>query len=919
MRGSSSDAYAPPAPGAAKGVDVEELMIRAWRCSSDASAIPELGRQLTELLQAEVLDERVEFFLPQIAHLIVCLPAADPAAGLLERFALLVCERNVHVALQLSWAIYASLEDHAPGRPRADPRVYARCVRLLAHIEQSVVYGARLVYTARREAIRSQLSRTARAVAGHAAALAAAAKGGADGGGLGRPSDFPPASASASHALQREALHGGLVLAPGAADPAAAAAAAAAHAGASEAVAARPAGVSGVLWLVVGKPSAFYLSSLLGLSSDGFFRYNAWLSESTLYFSRRGYAPAASGQPDARARADGAIPLAHARIELRTSSRGYTYLYVGARFSKHELRIRPTGKGRAGLAELLAWRDALLKAAGRGVHDNQRVEAGSGGPVARRGFNLFRWLRRAARSLGRLGARLLARGRPAAQLVGAAASSRAQPSHRAAIELRALSPAQRRMYAFLIGQRDLAHALCSLAEELYTAPEPAKQLRERLRALQLPAISYLPTCRSADAFERLVRLAPDEAVVFLTQARASIMLFAEVLGSTSGRTVAELFGPAEPAHEQLPSLAALPRRAADGGAAERSPAGRRLLRPARTAIAAATAPLALARTLASGARDAASGGAQRSRSALEAAAARAKSGGTHKLDEPWPSKCARVRASSPRGGSSNWALRSVLCKANDDVRQEAFVMQLLHVLHAAFPPPLRLRPYSVLATGRACGLIETVVGARSLDHLKKRCAPGEDSLAHIFASRWGDDPAAMLRARAAFLHSLAAYCIASYLLQIRDRHNGNLLLADDGALVHIDFGFALGAAPGGRVGPETSAPFKLSAEMVELLGGPDSEVYRTVFPRLCTQALRAARTRARTLLALVEVMSLRPSLKCFVGAGAAPLEALRERLMLDVPDSQLQARVQALIDSSYNALGPNAYDRYQQLRNGIRA
>ncbi|KAJ1633451.1 kinase-like domain-containing protein [Pavlovales sp. CCMP2436] len=250
-------------------------------------------------------------------------------------------------------------------------------------------------------------------------------------------------------------------------------------------------------------------------------------------------------------------------------------------------------------------------------------------------------------------------------------------------------------------------------------------------------------------------------------------------------------------------------------------------------------------------------------------------------------------------------------------------MQLLRVLHAAFPPPLLLRPYTVLPTGRACGLIEIVTGAASLHHVKKRAAAlatgGGSSLPAIFEARYGADPQALARARTVFLHSLAAYSVATYLLGIRDRHNGNILLADDGALVHIDFGFALGLAPGGPAGPETGAPFKLSAEMVEVLGGPMSDLFRLEFPRLCTLALQAARTRAHTLLTLAEVMSERPSLKCFVGAGARPVDGLRARLMLDVPEAELPARVQVLIDRSYDALGTNAYDRYQRLRNGIRA
>eukprot|EP00967_Tisochrysis_lutea_P111870 scaffold176222_cov29-Tisochrysis_lutea.AAC.10 len=51
--------------------------------------------------------------------------------------------------------------------------------------------------------------------------------------------------------------------------------------------------------------------------------------------------------------------------------------------------------------------------------------------------------------------------------------------------------------------------------------------------------------------------------------------------------------------------------------------------------------------------------------------------------------------------------------------------------------------------------------------------------------------------------------------QIKDRHNGNILLAADGSVVHIDFGFLLSNSPGKNIGFE-SAPFKLTREWVEV-------------------------------------------------------------------------------------------------------
>jgi phosphatidylinositol kinase/protein kinase (PI-3 family) len=47
-----------------------------------------------------------------------------------------------------------------------------------------------------------------------------------------------------------------------------------------------------------------------------------------------------------------------------------------------------------------------------------------------------------------------------------------------------------------------------------------------------------------------------------------------------------------------------------------------------------------------------------------------------------------------------------------------------------------------------------------------------------------------------FIRSLAGYCLFGYFCEVKDRHNGNILVHRSGCLIHIDFTYSLGHFPG---------------------------------------------------------------------------------------------------------------------------
>jgi hypothetical protein len=81
-------------------------------------------------------------------------------------------------------------------------------------------------------------------------------------------------------------------------------------------------------------------------------------------------------------------------------------------------------------------------------------------------------------------------------------------------------------------------------------------------------------------------------------------------------------------------------------------------------------------------------------------------------------------------------------------------------------------------------------------------------------------PSLVRRAALNFAKSMAAYSIVCYLLQVKDRHNGNILLDADGHIMHIDFGFILSNSYDSSLPHRTIRPRRMCDECLSAVHAP---------------------------------------------------------------------------------------------------
>jgi len=250
----------------------------------------------------------------------------------------------------------------------------------------------------------------------------------------------------------------------------------------------------------------------------------------------------------------------------------------------------------------------------------------------------------------------------------------------------------------------------------------------------------------------------------------------------------------------------------------------------------------------------------------------------------------------------------VIFKNGDDLRQDQLVLQIIQLMDNLLRREnldLKLTPYKALASSSRHGFVQfvpsTTVGAVLKEH--------SNSILNFFRTHAPDSEAPLGVAPEVmdnYVKSCAGYCIITYILGVGDRHNDNLVLTTTGKLFHVDFGFILGRDP-----KPLPPPMKLSKEMVEAMGGYNSELFQT-FKKHCYAAFLHLRRNANLILNLFSLM-LDANIPDIALEPDKTVKKVHDKFRLDLSDEEAIQYLHFIIESSIKAFFPVMMERFHTL------
>ncbi|KAI5069976.1 hypothetical protein GOP47_0014319 [Adiantum capillus-veneris] len=233
-------------------------------------------------------------------------------------------------------------------------------------------------------------------------------------------------------------------------------------------------------------------------------------------------------------------------------------------------------------------------------------------------------------------------------------------------------------------------------------------------------------------------------------------------------------------------------------------------------------------------------------------------------------------------------------KSGDDLRQDMLTLQLMKIMEKIWSKAsldLRMNVYGCVSTGLSDGFLEIVQNAETMSKIASKYGGGAKAVFRVETlqnwlvsnNRTGEDYS---QAVEKFIRSCAAYCVATCVLGIGDRHNDNVMIKRTGEFFHIDFGHILGHFKSKFGIKRERAKFVFTPDMAYVMGGTADERFKQ-FQEFCGLAFNKLRENAHLFLNLINLM---------VSSGIPELATpqnvcyLRDILVLDLSEEDAKEK-----------------------------
>lgn len=246
-------------------------------------------------------------------------------------------------------------------------------------------------------------------------------------------------------------------------------------------------------------------------------------------------------------------------------------------------------------------------------------------------------------------------------------------------------------------------------------------------------------------------------------------------------------------------------------------------------------------------------------------------------------------------------------KTGDDLRQDAFVLQIFRLMEMAWAEnglrDVVLVPYGVLPVSTVEGMLAYVPDSKNLAKILLEC----DGDLRRYINQNSEFPEESLDR---LCGTTAGYCVATYLLGIGDRHLDNIMITNRGEFFHVDFGYVLGEDP-----KPGAPPVRMPKEVMDVIKATGRHER---FRFLVGEAFALLRRTGRLWIAIVTLARAAGGNGIHVlmdndGDGQRGISLVRSRLHLELDETAAREIMIQEVEESAASMVAVMYDKLHQL------